>query len=140
MFGITFDSKITFETQLREVDSTHLGVWVSCAVQGSYLIVHVYSRAVSLHIFLLNLNYCTSVWMSSAESHLCLLDSVIRSAEMLYEDKHCCKGHALCLLFSKHKFCSIADTEGRSVPCACSIANTEGRSVPCVCSIRFLSE
>ena len=28
-----------------------------------------------------SLKYCALVWMSSAESHLCLLDSIVRSAE-----------------------------------------------------------
>ena len=43
------------------------------------------------------------MWRSSAESHLSLLDSVVRSAESLCERELCCLGHrrkasALCLL------------------------------------------
>ena len=33
----------------------------------------------------LSLYYCTPVWMSSGESHLGLLDSIVCSAERLYE-------------------------------------------------------
>ena len=45
-----------------------------------------------------------SVWVSSAESHLGLLDSIFRSAEKLCEGKLCCLGHerkvsAFCLLY-----------------------------------------
>ena len=44
------------------------------------------------------------MWISLAESHLGLLDSIVRSAEWLCEDELCCLGHtlkgsALCLLY-----------------------------------------
>ena len=44
------------------------------------------------------------MWISSAESHLCLLDSIGRSAERLCEGELCCLGHRmkgspLCLLY-----------------------------------------
>ena len=37
-----------------------------------------------------NLEYCAPVWMSSAESHLSLLDSVILRAKRLCEGELCC--------------------------------------------------
>ena len=45
--------------------------------------------------------------MSSAESHLGLLDSMDHNAERLYDDELCCLGHrkkasALCLLYKIH--------------------------------------
>ena len=51
---------------------------------------------------LFDLEYCAPVWMSSAESHLGLLDSVVRSKE-ISEDELFCLGHrkkvsSLCLL------------------------------------------
>ena len=51
-----------------------------------------------------SLEQCASVWMLSAESHLGLLDSSVRSAERLCEGKLCCLRHrrrvsALCLLY-----------------------------------------
>ena len=47
--------------------------------------------------------YFAPVWMSSAESHLGLLDSIVRRTEKLYEGEVCCLGHrrkisVLCLL------------------------------------------
>ena len=53
------------------------------------------------------MEYCASVWMlsvESVESHLGLLDSIVRSAERLCEGKLCCLGHrrkvsALCFLY-----------------------------------------
>ena len=81
---------------------------VSCAGQVSHLIVHVCSRTVSTHMFLSNLEYCVPVRMSSAESQLSLLDSVVRGAERLYEGKLCCLGQrrkvsALCLLYEIYR-------------------------------------
>ena len=50
-----------------------------------------------------SLEYSTPVWMSSAEFHLGLLDSIVRSEQKLCEGELCCLGHrrkvgALCLL------------------------------------------
>ena len=56
-----------------------------------------------------NLEYYALVWMSSAESHLSLLNRVVLSVERLCEGKLCCLGHrrkinALCLLYKiKHR-------------------------------------
>ena len=54
-----------------------------------------------------NVKYCASLWMSSAGSHLGLLDRVIRSAERWYESELCCLGNrrndsAFCLFYKIH--------------------------------------
>ena len=51
-----------------------------------------------------NLEYCDPALMSSTESHLCTLDSIVLSAERFSEDELRCLGHrrkvgALYLLF-----------------------------------------
>ena len=51
-----------------------------------------------------SLKYCDPVWISSAEFHLGLLDSIVRNAERLCEGELCCVGHkryvgVLCLLY-----------------------------------------
>ena len=56
------------------------GVCVSCAGQESHLVVYVCSKAVSMHV-LSSLEYSAPVWMSSEESHLGLLNSIVHSAE-----------------------------------------------------------
>ena len=38
---------------------------------------------------LFSLEYCSPVWMSSTESHLGLQDSIVRSAERLFEGELC---------------------------------------------------
>ena len=40
-----------------------------------------------------SLEYCASVLLSSAESHLVLLDSTVPSAERLCKGELCCSGH-----------------------------------------------
>ena len=47
------------------------------------------------------------VWVSSAESHLDLLDGIVRNDERLCEGELCCLGHrrkvsALCLLYKMY--------------------------------------
>ena len=81
----------------------------------------------------LNLEYCAPVWMSSAESHLSLLDSVVRSAEMLCESERCCLGHsrkvtALCLLHkihhrAKHPLHFVATRNTRASAALCELAS-----------------
>ena len=50
-----------------------------------------------------SLEYCVPVWILSMESHLCLLDGIVRRAEKLCEGKFCLrhrrKGTALCWLY-----------------------------------------
>ena len=63
-----------------------------------------------MHV-LFSLECCAYVWMSSLESYLGLLDSVVRSANGLYEGELCCLAHrkkvsALCLLY---KICHRVD-------------------------------
>ena len=74
-----------------------------CAKQECYLMVHVWSRAVSMHMWSSS-EYCVPVWMSSAESHLGLLDGIVRSAVRFREGELCFlrnrrKVSALCLLY-----------------------------------------
>ena len=73
ILGVTLDSKLTFETYLREFVSKAARSMVSCAEQESYSVVHVCSRAVSMHMFFQLSVFCAPVWISSAESHLGLL-------------------------------------------------------------------
>ena len=40
-----------------------------------------------------SLYYCDSGWISAAESHLFLRDSIVHSAERLFERELCCLGH-----------------------------------------------
>ena len=78
---------------------------MSSSGQESYLIVYVCPCKSCFNAYVLpNLEHCASVWMSSAESHLSLLDRVVRSAERLCEDELCCLRH-----------------RRRSVPCVCYI-------------------
>ena len=51
-----------------------------------------------------SLKYCASAWLSSAESHWCLLHSIVRIMERLWKCELCClrcirKVSALCLLY-----------------------------------------
>ena len=90
------------------------GALVLYAGHESYLIVHVYSRAVLRHMFC-NLEYYAPVWMSSAEAHLSLLETVDLRAEGLCEGELCCLG-----------------TEGRAVPCVCSMRFMTERITLCM--------
>ena len=51
ILGMTFDSNLMFETHLRKVVSKKPLALVSCVGQESYLIAHMCSRAVSMHMF-----------------------------------------------------------------------------------------
>ena len=42
---------------------------------------------------LFSLKYCAPVWLLSDKSHLGLMDSIVRSAEILFADKLCCLAH-----------------------------------------------
>ena len=47
------------------------------------------------NVFVLSsLEYCAPVWRSLEESHLGLLDSIVRSMERLCESELCCLGHS----------------------------------------------
>ena len=69
---VTLESKLTFETHLREV--------VSKAARRPRLLKSCFNAFV-----LSSLEHCVPIRMLSAESHLALLDSIICSAERLCE-------------------------------------------------------
>ena len=81
--GVTFDAKITFEKHIRCVSSAaaqRIGI-----MRKSWKIFHHRSLLVrSFWSFVLPvLEYCSAVWCSAADSHLKLLDRVVRSAGFL---------------------------------------------------------
>ena len=83
ILGVTFDAKMTFER--------HLGFFFSAAAQRlgimrkSWQVFHDWSLLLrSFWSFVLPvLEYCSAVWCSAADSHLKLLDRVVRSAGFL---------------------------------------------------------
>ena len=83
ILGVTFDAKMTFEKHLRFVSSAavqRLGI-----MRKSWQVFHDRSLLViSFWSFVLPvLEYCSAVWCSAADSHLKLLDRVVRSARFL---------------------------------------------------------
>ena len=106
ILGVTLDSKLTFETHLCEVVSKaarSLGV-VHCAgklFDCSRVLLSCFNAYV-----LSNLKNIALVQMSSAESHLDLLDSVVRTAERLCEGEDCFLGHkrkvGQCLVLTRY--------------------------------------
>ena len=92
-----FDSKLTFETHLREVVSKAAGnLGVVRRVETLFDCPRLLKSCFNTYV-LPNLEYCGSMWMSSAESHLSLLDSVVRSAEKLCEGDLCGLRHGRCV-------------------------------------------
>ena len=94
---------MAFETHLREV--------VSKAVRNLGVVPRAGNLFDCPRVFkgcfnkydLTSLEYCASVWMSSAKSHVGLLDYIFRSAERLCQGELCCLEHrkkirASCLL------------------------------------------
>ena len=80
ILGVTFDAKTTLEKHLRSVSSAaaqRLGI-----IRKSWQVFH--DRSLILRSFwsfvLPVLEYCSAVWCSSADSHLKLLDKIVRSA------------------------------------------------------------
>ena len=83
ILGVTFDVKMTFERHLRSVSSAaaqRLGF-----MRKSWQVFHDRSLlARSFWSFVLTvLEYCSAVWCSASDSHLELLDRVVRSAGFL---------------------------------------------------------
>ena len=83
ILGVTFDAKMTFEKHLRSVSSAtaqRLGI-----MRKSWQVFHDKSLLVrSFWSFALPvLEYCSAVWYSAADSHLKLLDRVLRSVDFL---------------------------------------------------------
>ena len=83
ILGVTFDAKITFEKHLPSVSSAaaqRLGI-----MRKSWQVFH--DRSLLVRSFwsfvLLVLEYCSAVWCPAADSHLKLLDRVVRSAGFL---------------------------------------------------------
>ena len=104
ILGVIYDSKLMFETHFRKVVSkaaSSLGV--VCRAGKLFDCSRVLKRCFNAYVYS-SLNSCAPVWMSSAESHLNLLDSVVRSAAKLCKDELCCLGrrkkvNALCLFY-----------------------------------------
>ena len=83
ILGETFDAKMTFEKHLRFVSTgapQRLGI-----MKKSWQVFHDWSLLLrSFCSFVLPvLEYCSAVWCSAADSHLKLLDRVVRSAGFL---------------------------------------------------------
>ena len=102
--GVAIASKLTFETHLQEVllkAARSLGVVRRAGKLFDCLLrLKNYFNAYVLS----SLEYCSPIWISSAESHLGVLNSIVRNAERLCEGELYCLGHsrkgcALCLLF-----------------------------------------
>ena len=85
ILGVTFDSKMTFEKQIRSVSraaSQRLGILrKSSQVFHERLLLVRCFRGFVLPI----LEYCSAVWFSAANTHLKLLDRVVSSASFLTE-------------------------------------------------------
>ena len=79
-FGVTFDAKTTLEKHLRTVSSAasqRLGI-----IRKSWRVFHnrpLFLRSLWSFVLLV-FEYCSAVWCSAAESHLKLLDRIVRSA------------------------------------------------------------
>ena len=103
ILGVTFDAKMTFAKHLRSVSSAaaqKLGIMLK-----SWQEFH--DRLLLLRSFwsyvLTVLEYCSAVWCSAADSHLKLLDRVVRSAGFLARGVLECIAHRrsvaeLCML------------------------------------------
>ena len=100
ILGVILDSKLTFEMHLWEVVSKaarNLGI---IRRTGQLFDCPRVLRGFNAYV-LSSLECCAPVLISSAESHLCLLDGIV---ERLCEGVLCCLGHirkvsALCLLY-----------------------------------------
>ena len=80
ILGVTFDAKMTFEKHLRSV--SHAAAQRLGIMRKSWQVFHDWSlRLRSFWSYVLPvLEYCSAVWCSAADSHLKLLDRVVRSA------------------------------------------------------------
>ena len=97
------DSKLTFETHFQEVVSKAARSLRVVRQAGKLFDCPRVLKGCFNAYGLSSLEYCAPVWISSAESHLGLLDSIVCSAERLCDDELCCLGHrkkvrVLCLL------------------------------------------
>ena len=83
IFGVTFDSKMTFEKHLRSVSraaSQRLGI-----LRKSWQVFHdeLLLGRCFMGFVLPVLDYCSAVWCSAADTHLRLTDRVISGASFL---------------------------------------------------------
>ena len=105
ILGVTFDSKLTFEKNLRLVsraDSQRL-----CILRKSWRVFH--DRSLLERCFrgfvLPLLEYCFAVWCSAADTHLKLLDRGVSCARFVTESvfkcdiAHCRSVAVLCMLY-----------------------------------------
>ena len=102
-FCFLLDSKLTSNIQLRViVSNVARSLGVVRRAGELYDCPRVFKSCSNEHV-LSTLKYCAPVWISFAEFHLGLLDSVVRSAEKLYDGELCGFGTegslALCLLY-----------------------------------------
>ena len=83
IFGVTFDSKMTFEMHLRSV-SRAASQWLGI-LRKSWQVFHDRSLlGRCFRCFVLPvLEYCSAVWCFAADTHLRLLDRVVRGASFL---------------------------------------------------------
>ena len=83
ILGVTIDAKMTFVKHLRPVSSAT--AQRLCIMRKSWQVFRDRSLFLrSFWIFILPvLEYCSAVWCSAADSHLKLLDRVVRSAGFL---------------------------------------------------------
>ena len=113
--GVTFDSKLTFETHLREVAlKTALSLGVVSQAGKLFDFSCVLKNCFNTYV-LPNLDYCARMWMASAESHLSLLI-------VLFVVRKCCV---------RENFV-FWGTEGKSVPCVCSITFITKLTILCI--------
>ena len=98
---------LTLQTLLREVVSKAIRSLSVMRLAGKLFdCPHVLKSYFNAFV-LPNLKHCAPVWMSSASSHLSLLDRVAPSAERFYEGELCWLGHrrklsAMCLLYENY--------------------------------------
>ena len=87
ILGVTFDSKMSFAKHLRTVSraaSQNLGILrKSCQVFHDILLLGRCFRGFVLPVF----NYCSAVWCSAADTHLKLLDRVVKD-KIRYNQRH----------------------------------------------------
>ena len=95
ILGVTLDSKWTLETHLREaLSNTTSSLGFVRRAEKLFDCPRVLKGCFHAYV-LFSLEYCAPVRMSSAEFHLGLLDSIVRSAEKLCEGELCCFMFAL---------------------------------------------
>ena len=104
LLGVTLDSKLTFETHLRDMSrsiSQKLGILrKSKKIYEDDIIL----RRCFFSFILPHFEYCSAVWSSAADCHLRLLDRAFNSIKFLLSDLDLDIGHrrdvgALCILY-----------------------------------------